>query len=466
MSDGGATGGCGPSPTSSAPEAGQPDRTGRLPVRSGRFREIVLVFLALLVAGIAMNLVIIPRVYVAAPADGVVYLDAFERAYAGRITVQGDQVSPAVIDRVACSNRIPDPLIVKATDWECGEPREPGFQASTAWIHPPTYFFVDAMLARGVTAVLPTTDPVDAARLLGALWFAAGGTLLVILGGLWGARTWPSTIVILAFLPTPLFTAIFSYLTPDRAVLLVGAGVLIAVTWCLRGRLAPPWLAVAGIAAGGLFKQTFVLAALTGALLIATVWLLGKRGATDRIPTRRAGAAIAWLMGGTAVGLVGWQLLKTTWGQVAQSRSEPDFFTLEPGVGSLIRLMFHGTTGIPGGDTTIDIQPSAMLGIAALLALLSAGAAFGALMYGSMRDRVWPMALTGVLAIGLGGVVIGVLGSVSSGNWLPPSPRYVMPAFAAYVVPLLVLAQGRFLKGLLGAVAVIGALSWLVTPLW
>ena len=456
MSDHGTKGEQAVTPSRSAPEGG----------RSGRARELALVFLTLLVAGIAMNLVIIPRVYVTAPADGVVYLDAFERAYAGRITVQGDQVSPTVIDRVVCSDRIPDPLIVEATDWECGEPREPGFQASTAWIHPPTYFFVDALLARSVTAVLPTTDPVDAARLLGALWFAAGGTLLVILGGLWGARTWPSTIVILAFLPTPLFTAIFAYLTPDRAVLLVGAGVLIAVTWCLRGRLAPPWLAVAGIAAGGLFKQTFVLAALTGALLIATVWLLGQRGGADRIPARRAGSAIAWLLGGTAAGVVGWQLLKASWGEPTSPPTGTDPFTLEPGLGSLLRLMFHGTVGIPAGDTIIDLQPNGMLGIAALLTLLTAGAAFGALMYGSTRDRVWPVALTGVLAIGLGGVAIGILGSVSAGDWLPPSPRYVMPAFAAYVVPLLVLAQSRILKWLLTAVALIGALSWLVTPLW
>lgn len=433
---------------------------------------LVGVFLVLLVAGTAVNLAILPRVYNIAPADGVVYLDAFDRALDGQVTVQGDRVSAEVLDQIVCTAHNPHPLVRLATNWTCGdEEPEPGrpqdWGATTAWIHPPTYFFAEAGMTRAVGTVLPDADPVAVARVLGSVWFAAGGTLLVLLGVLWGARPLSATLGVLAFLPTPVFVSTFAYLTPDRAVLLVGAGTLIAVTAWLRGRLPLVWLALVGLLVGGLFKQTFVLAALTGALLICVIWLLGMRGHGQRLATSSALLASGLLVGGAVVGAVAWQAIKSGLGQPLPPRPEPDALTLSAEPGNLFTMMFQGAVSIPGNDSQLPaLEPLAMLGISAMMVVITAGAAMGTVLIQPPDQRLWAIAVTGVLAIGLGGVVVGILGSVSAGNWLPPAPRYVMPAFAAYVTPLLVLAgQRRWLAVLLAGVAVIGTWTWVGTQL-
>ncbi len=422
------------------------------------------VFLVLLLAAGSLFLVVVPRTFHVAPADGIVYVDAFHRALQGQVTVRGDLVGDTALDEAAC--RQPS-LPADSLQWDCDP--ESGRQStwrSTAWIHPPTSFFADAALTRAVGVVAPNVNPLDIGRLIGALWFALGGLLIVLLASAWGARPWAAAAVMLALLPTPLFVDTFAFVTPDRWVLIVGAGALLAATLWWRHHLAVPWLGVVGVVCGGLVKQTFLLAAATAMLLLVLLWWQDRRSRDPSRTGREVGGALVWLGGGAAVGAVLWQLAKISWGQPAAPAAAPDFLTLPARPDTALSLLFHGAWQIPMNDSAaVALEPMALLGISALMTLLLAGAAWGALFYRQPSEPGWPMAAAGVIAIGIGGLVVGVMGTLSGGAWLPSAPRYVMPAFAAYAVPLIVLAHRRWLLGLMWALAAIGALSWAFAPL-
>ena len=436
--------------------------------RSWGWRTWASVALALLLAGLALNLAILPRTFNLSPADGLVYADAFDRALAGQVTVRGDMVGATTLDLAIC--RPPaHPLIAASVEWDCDPngSRVPTWQ-TTAWVHPPTYFFIDAAATNVVRLVVPSADPFDVARVLGAFWFAAGGTLLVCLSCLWGGRPWPSAAVVAAFLPTPLFVGTFGYITPDRGVLIISTTTLIVCTLWWRGRLSSLWLALVGLMCGGVIKQTIVLAAFAGALLLAALWWQANyRGKGTTRTGRQTAVGIGLLLTSAAIGVLSWQLLKAQLGAELPPRTSPDFLTFAPGLDSAVALLFHGAYQIPLSDSAAAaLEPISSLGLASLLTLLVAGAAFGALIYGSWTDRIFPMALAGVIAIGLGGLVIGVMGSVSSGDWLPPAPRYVMAAFPAYLLPLAVQSsRARVLVPML-AILLLGVASWALQPLY
>lgn len=441
--------------------SGGAQQPANAPVSMPGWRVFAAVFLVLATLGIALNLIVVPRTFSATAADGLVYVDAFDRALTGNPTVRGDIIGPTALQEVLCG----DPrntVSPGAQDWDCEDPDPADVQLqTTAWVHPPTYFLVEATVARAVHLVAPQVSVFMIGRMLGAVWFAIGGLLLVILGALWGARPWPATAAVAAFLPTPLFTSNFSYVTPDNAVLIAGAVVPICVTQWWRGSW-PAWtLAPAGLLAGGLIKQTFLPAVIAGALLVGFLWLQARRTGDDGRTSGQSVLALAWLLGSAAIASIGWQLIKSTWGVDLPARTGPDPFTLAPDPSSAVALLFQGTWLIPGGDTNaFALEPLAMVGISALLTLITAGASFGLLLYGGWSDRLFAVALAGVIGIGVSGLVIGMSGSLTAGNWLPPSPRYVMAAFPLYAVPLLVIARVRWVWVVMIAVTAVGFWSW------
>ncbi len=451
---------------------GPPAREPGLAVTTGRGATgrwtYAGIFLALMLFAAVFIAVVIPRTYPVAPADGLVYADAFDRALAGRVTVRGDAIGRPTLDLVACSPVITGPIrpwLVPA-GWSCGSDGAPPVILSTAWIHPPTSYFLDATLARIVMAADGRLDPFSSARLAGAVWFALGATLTVWLAALWGGPPWRSAAVLAAFLPTPLFFSLCSYVTPDRFALAVGALVPIAGTLWWRRQLAAPWLFAAGLAGGGLFKQTFLLADIGLVLLVATLWWQARRTGLNGRSGREATVGLAWLTAGSFVGVVGWHVLKHRWGVELPPRTAPDLFTVEPGLDGAVGILFQHAFLTPLGDNLAGtLEPLATLGLAALLTLVTAGAAFGAVFYRGLADRIFPLALAAILTIGPGGLVISVLGGVSSGNWLPPSPRYALAAFPLWVLPLLILADRRAVWAGGLAAAAIGLAAWAAFPL-
>jgi hypothetical protein len=431
-----------------------------LPAAGGAYGVIFLVFL---VYAWAFITVVVPRTYPVAPADGLVYADAFDRALAGRVTVRGDTILRPTLDLVACSPVVTGPIrswLVPA-GWNCRSDEPPPEIRTTAWIHPPTSFFLDAAVARIIAAVRGRLDAFTAGRLAGGLWFALGGTLTVFLAALWGAAPWRSAAVLAAFLPTPLFFSLFTYVTPDRFALAVGSLVLIAGTLWWRGQLAVHWLFLAGLVSGGVFKQTFILAAIGLVALVLSLWWQARRTGSAGRTGRDTVIGMAWLLAGGLIGVVGWHFLKHRLGVELPPRTAPDLFTVEPGLNGAIGILFQHAFLTPLGDNLGGtLEPLATVGLAALLALALAGAAFGAVFYADPAEQIFPLALAAILTIGPGGLAISMLGGVSSGNWLPPSPRYTLAAFPLYVLPLLAAADRRvvWLGGLI--TAAVGLAAW------
>ena len=431
-------------------------------------RSFAWVFLCLFAFGASFIAVAIPRTDPIAPFDGLVYADAFDRAMSGQVAVRGDQVGRASFELVACS-----PLFVRGTfpyvyagEWTCGSDEPPPVLASAAWIHPPTAFFLDALIAKFLSMLSSSIAPFTASRMAGALWFALGGTLTVAFAALWGAPLWRSTAVIAAFLPTPLFFAIFSYTTPDRFSLIAGSLVMIAGTLWWRRKRGAAWLFLAGLMSGGMFKQTFILADIGLVALIAALWWQARRTGAELPRARSVVTGMSALLAGGAAGVLGWHALKHQLGIPLPARTAPDPFTVVPGLDGAIRLLYQHAYLTPLGDTLpIMLEPGASIGIAVMLTLAAAGAAIGAVLYRRLADRVFPLGLAALLTLGPGALAISILGGASSGNWLPGSPRYALAAFPLYVLPLLVAAERRVVWIGGACLAAVGMLAWAVFPL-
>lgn len=431
-------------------------------------RTHAAIFLSFLAFGAVYIAAVVPRTYPVAPADGLVYADAFDRAMAGRVTVRGDTIGRETLDLVACSPLITGSIrgwMVPA-GWDCGSDAEPPKIRSTAWIHAPTSFFLDVAGARLICLLTGMTNAFTAARLLGAVWFALGATMTVMLAEAWGAPPWRAAAVLAAFLPTPLFFSLFTYVTPDRFALAVGALVFLAGTRWWRRQLPAPWLAAVGVISGGLFKQTFIVADMGLVALTAALWWQSATTGTAGRTGRETMLGMTWLLAGSGCGIVGWHLLKLQWGVELPARSGPDLFTIVPSLDGALSILFQHPFLTPMGDTRgFMLEPLTCVGFAALLTLATAGAGFGAVFYRRLADREFPLALAGLVTVGPGGLLISILGGVSSGNWLPASPRYVLAAFPLLVLPLLLLANRRPIWIGSLAMAGLGTLAWAAFPL-
>jgi hypothetical protein len=372
------------------------------------------VFGVLLLTSTILTLANIERSQSIAPADGLVYVDAYNRALEGEVVRRGDTVGVAALETFLCepSNASVVAAFAQLFPAESGDQVTECADAntatveSTAWIHPPSYFWVTAAAGSIITALAPDVSPLSAGRVVGALWFAAGGVVLVGVATLWGARRWAATGVVAAFAVTPAFVGVFSFVTPDAAFLLVSAVVCGAATLWWQRRLALGWLFAAGVFSV-LFKQPHVLAAVA------------------------------------AVGLA------------------PDPFAYPFDLNGVMATAFTGVTKLTFGDSPgVFLEPLAGGFLAAVVLAGLLGAAVGAVLYEERWNDMRSLAMSAVLVIGFGGALVSAFYAASGGIMLPPSPRYVWGAFAAFAIPLLVVAHRRVV--LVPAVVLwgFGILAW------
>lgn len=269
-----------------------------------------------------------------------------------------------------------------------------------------------------------------------------------------------------AFLPTPLFVPIFTYITPDRFSLFVGALVLLVGKLWWHRRLNYPWLAIAGTISGGLFKQTFIAADIGLLALIIGLSLQSRHLGMATRNIRELVFGMSSLFLGSCFGLLCWQMLKNQWGVDLPPRTGPDLFTIVPDLDGALGILFRSQYQTPLGDNTVlMLEPFASYGLASLLTLATSGASFGAIFFVRLKDRIFPFALAAVFTSGLGGLIISILGAASSGNWLPPSPRYLLAAFPVIILPLLLLARRRVVWISALAVLPLALLAWSTFPM-
>lgn len=436
--------------------------------RSGA-RRYVLIFLTLLTVSLGFNAIAVAKLPGITPIDGAVYLDAFQRGGRGEVTVRGDTLGPQALDVLACRGMYG----FEALGMTClpdGHAADDRFRQElaatpvTSYVHPPTYFVITGVAARALVAVLPGhPDPLALARLLGAVWFSLGALLLVRVAALWGASPWAATAVVAAFVPTPTFLMLYSFITPDAMGLLVSAAALLGATMWWHGRM-PAWpLLIFGAATTGAVKQTYLPAALAAALLLAALWGWRRHhgGGEGRTGAATA-AAVGWLLTGAALGLLGWFGLRELLARAPFIELPSDPFAGPVTLDKLLGLIAVGARSIPvEAAGAYPPTPATVVATAALLTLVTAAAAGGALLSGD-RCR-GPIAAAGVTAIITGGLVVSVLYAVTNGLLLPASPRYVVGAWPLYVLPLL-LVRRRWVTGLMIALTVVGVTAWLLWP--
>jgi hypothetical protein len=119
---------------------------------------------------------------------------------------------------------------------------------NTAYIHPPTYYVVDGVLARVIDAVLPGDhDLLTTGRLAGLVWVAGGVVLLFFLLDELRAGLLARSALILLAVTAPTVLHGSATINPDGTALVAGAAVLWTVLRWERGK-GRAWVPVAVVA--------------------------------------------------------------------------------------------------------------------------------------------------------------------------------------------------------------------------
>lgn len=163
------------------------------------------------------------------PIDELQHFDYVAKAPS--IPRDGEPIGSEAMNAEACRGLYyPMPLP------ECGvAPYDPfDFQEagrSTAYIHPPAYYFATAAVARPLSAMTGLSLYVSA-RLVGVLWLFAGLWVTWLLGRRLGAPPMGLLGILLLVASTPWMWISSGNVTPDAAALLIGAGALwLTIRW-------------------------------------------------------------------------------------------------------------------------------------------------------------------------------------------------------------------------------------------
>jgi hypothetical protein len=395
--------------------------------------------------GIIAVIVVVPAATApggVSPIDEYDYTDALDKADRGELSNTGDKIDEYARQVTACRGVIavapPAPSACGLPQTDAAVPRN-GFSAAD--IHPPTYFFLTAAVGKVVRAVGITDDLLLAGRLVGALWLTLGMLAMVALGRAWGARWVMPVLTSVAIGASPLLVSVSAYVTPDALGLLVGAGVLLAATYWLRGRLPTAVLLVAAVLPA-FVKVPFVLAPLFAAILLLVAKLAGA-GTWRRTLT---GAAV--LVGGAGAGAVLWQQIRA-----ALAVGVPTLHPEGPPVAFSNFARYLGyylemapvTSGAP-----LPLSTMMVLAVKPLAWLLLA-AALGGILLRRRDDPLLPVCWAGTAGMVLGSIVLSLIVFLASGGFLIGQSRYALALLPLYAVPLMATRHPVALLGLLAA---------------
>ncbi len=430
-----------------------PDRVDRwLESRRGIAWALTTVLL-----GLVAIIVVVPAatsVDALSPVDEYVYTDALDKADRGELSNMGDKVDEYARQVVTCRGvmGVSDPTST------CGMPQPDasvplnGF--TSADIHPPTYFFLTAAVSKAIKAVGLTHDVLIAGRLAGALWLTLGLLAMVALGRVWGAGWVMPVLTATAVGTSPLLVSVSGYVSPDAMGLLVGAGVLLAVTHWQRGTLPSVVLLLAALTPA-FVKVPFVLAPLFGALLLVIAAL------AKHTSWRRALIGSTILVGGAGAGAIAWQQIRAHLAvgvpTMHPEAAEPVAFS------SFARYLGYYLETIPvNSGAPIPVTPLLVAAVQPLAWLLLA-AALGGLLLRRRDDPLLPLSWAGMAGMVLGSIVLSLVVLVATGGFLVGTPRYGLALLPLFAVSLMCT---RHPLVVLGLVASAGASVWAHLQLW
>jgi hypothetical protein len=391
--------------------------------------------LAWLLTGLLFALVAVVVVVPAAtgpggvsPLDEFWYADALDKADRGELSNTGDKVDGYARQVMSCRGVIG----VTPPSGACGAPQLdaalPLSGYTAADIHPPTYFFATAIASKVVRAVGLTDDLLIAGRLVGVMWLALGMLAVVALGRAWGAGWVMPALTAVGLGTSPLLVSVSGYLSPDALGLLVGAGVLLAVTHWMRGRVPTAMLLPVAMLPASV-KVPFVLAPLFGAALLVVAAVTGQ------IAWRRASIGAALLVGGAGAGAVLWQLVRKAL-EVAVPVLHPA--AEQPvAISSFASYLGYYLETVPASSGA-PIPVSSVLAVSVLpLAWLLLATALGGMLLRRSHDPLVPVCWAGTAGMVMGSMVLSVIVLIATGGFLIGTPRYGLALVPLFAVPLM-----------------------------
>lgn len=353
--------------------------------------------------------------------DEFAYADYLYKIDDGHLTVRHGEVSgQRGLRALACRGYTP-------STWNDRPPCDAaGFDPSvfpnaginSADIHPPTYFLITYAGARAVMALGLTDDLVDAGRLFGAVWMAAGLLALWCLLRALGAGPRAAACGLALVAAGPMLLQQWYFLTPDAANVLVGSLVMLAALRWERSGAGRAWLVGAGALAMAV-KAPNVVVVMAGGLYLLTRAALARRHPDDTSPRspRDYVVAAASLVGGAA-------LTSAVWLVTRAALAAPGTTPMERDEQVSILRPAQVIENIARFITPWDREPSSLYPLAVLTSYLFVGSLLVAVVALKPRDRRYAAALaTGVVLIAGPLLLVGVNFAVR-GTYTITEPRY------------------------------------------
>ena len=431
--------------------------------RQGAGRRVVIL-LALLVAGVTMSSLHHLAFSTLSPVDELQHLDYLDRISHGEIVRVGDRVGQLAMSTQAC--RSIDADAHERIPCRPGHPYSPGdFQEmgyNTADIHPPLYYLLTSLPARGLTAVGLAPDLLVAGRVVGGLWLGTGLFVLWLLMEHLGVWRTQRVAVLTLVATTPAVVHASGTVNPDATALLAGALMALAVVRWEAGKLRTPWL-IAPAAFAAALKATNAL----GIGAVSLYLIIRGVQARDRSERGRFVRAGILIVGVAVVVAIGWALIRAglareeTNAQIATYQSS----TLPVSVllASLPRLI----TPVLTDYTPPFLAAVPFVDVASLLLHLALVAtAFGGLFWWQERDRSVALALGGGLTLLTGGVILALSNYfLNSGVVVVIPHRYGLSVLGVLAAALALRLEARATRVVIFGIAALAAGSLAVALL-
>ncbi|MCY4727833.1 hypothetical protein NYO98_16210 [Nocardioides sp. STR2] len=396
------------------------------------------------------------------PIDELQHIDSLYRAPA----------APAPADRVGQeAMRQQDCRGVDAPGFEPGPCRplgsfdpatyqEKGY--NTAAANTPIYYTATRGVAELVRVTTPADDLVTAGRLAGGLWLGLGIALTYVAGRRRGVARAPLAVLGLMLAAAPGLQFPGGTITPDAWGLMVGAALVLAVTWWEE---RPSAARAAGLVLVAVLVSLVKLTNLVGVAAIA--FYLLQRGcdgaqAAEEPDGGEAPPPARWILtglatGGTAVLAAGaWMALVTSRPQMDPD-DLPDMVTrfqapAFPWMGLLDNalVLVQPLAGpVPVGTLTYSTVATSLVS----LVLVSGTVAAAVFLPGPTRSTA--LARGVLLAAVAGALALVVMGYVTSHSYFPLPPRYGLALVAPMAVVTASCLRTRTSIGLAATVAAV-----------
>lgn len=384
------------------------------------------------------------------PFDEGVHFDYVIEASHGEIVRKGEKLGQQAMREIACRGVDLEGIVLPPCDDVRFDPDAfPGQGFSSAEVHPPVYYGVTGLLARGLVATGIAPDMFTAARLVGILWLGLGLLLIWYIGKELGVATAPLVAVLAALAATPTLLHASATVNNDTTGLVAG-GLLAWVTLRWERGSSPSWLLGAVAVLALALKTTNALAV----ALCAVYLLLRSRPSKEPLrPGRGNRAGIAVLLGGAVVALVAWVVIRgllATPVELPPDAAAPPGLRLMAVVGNLTTLITPVSYGLPETEVLGAIG---FWSVGQFLGFLMVGATIAPVLRGSISERSDRLAASGGMTLLLGGVLMALASFALYGR-VTVSPRYGLSLIPILGVALAAAIRSRAALWGLGVFAV------------